>query len=140
MLGWSAEAVFVGMLGVVHLMLLTSSLLCGLVHDNGHLQSKDVVARSSWPRHPGVQVLLCIRHLMGANWRLLVRAWPTQRGAPLPLPAIMDLLANLYNEETPTSLPVRPAVLPWCWTRAEQGSRWPPVPRIWALRQPPLQC
>jgi hypothetical protein len=54
-----------------------------------------------------LQILACIHHLMGANWGLLLRAWPSARGAPLPLPAVLDLLANLYNSETPTELPVR---------------------------------
>jgi len=49
---------------------------------------------------------------MGANWRLLLQAWPTPRGAPLPLPAVMDLLANVFNAETPTTLPVRPRAQP----------------------------
>lgn len=54
-----------------------------------------------------VKTLFCTRLLMDVNWRLLVRAWPTERGAPLPVPAVMDLLANLYNAENPTQLPVR---------------------------------
>eukprot|EP00892_Ulva_mutabilis_P008523 jgi/Ulvmu1/6042/UM027_0019.1 len=56
-----------------------------------------------------VKALFCTRLLMDVNWRLLVRAWPTDRGAPLPVPAVMDLLANLYNAENPTQLPVTKA-------------------------------
>jgi hypothetical protein len=52
-------------------------------------------------------VLLCVHRLMGANWKLLVKAWPGRNGAPVPLQAVMDLLANLFNAEMPTSLPVR---------------------------------
>lgn len=59
-----------------------------------------------------VKTLFCTRLLMDVNWRLLVRAWPTERGAPLPVPAVMDLLANLYNAENPTQLPVRPHAPP----------------------------
>ena len=54
-----------------------------------------------------LHLLAALRALMAANWRLLLRAWPSDRGAPVPLPAVMDLLANAYNAETPTSLPVR---------------------------------
>lgn len=54
-----------------------------------------------------LSALLCTRQLMAANWRLLLQAWPSPRGAPLPLPAVMDLLANVFNAELPTSLPVR---------------------------------
>jgi hypothetical protein len=69
-----------------------------------------------------LKVLYCVRLLMDVNWRLLVKAWPTDRGAPLPLPAIMDLLANLYNAENPTELQVHlPTALlrghAWCSTR-----------------------
>ena len=64
-----------------------------------------------------LKAMLCTRLLMDVNWRLLVKAWPTERGAPLPVPAVMDLLANLYNAENPTQLPVR-SPLAYYWSAA----------------------
>ena len=58
-----------------------------------------------------LKVIFCVRLLMDVNWKLLIKAWPTDRGAPLPAAAIMDLLANLYNAENPTELNVRFSVL-----------------------------
>lgn len=53
-----------------------------------------------------LKVIFCVRLLMDVNWKLLIKVWPTDRGAPLPAAAIMDLLANLYNAENPTELNV----------------------------------
>jgi hypothetical protein len=73
-------------------------MFAGIAPDN-------VLPEPAWRFH--LQLLACVFRLMGQNWGLLVRAWPTGRGAPLPLPAVLDLLANVYNSETPTELPVR---------------------------------
>jgi hypothetical protein len=54
-----------------------------------------------------LKVIFCVRLLMDVNWKLLIKAWPTERGAPLPVAAIMDLFANIYNAENPTELEVR---------------------------------
>jgi hypothetical protein len=63
-----------------------------------------------------LKVIFCVRLLMDVNWKLLIKAWPTDRGAPLPAAAIMDLLANIYNAENPSELNVRslaPSHLPF---------------------------
>lgn len=67
--------------------------------------SEDYLGHEPWQFL--LKCLYCVRLLMDVNWKLLVKSWPTDRGAPLPLPAIMDLLANLYNAENPTELQVR---------------------------------
>lgn len=54
-----------------------------------------------------LSVVFCLRRLMLDNWQLLLRAWPTPRGAPVPVQAVMDILGNLYNTEEPTTLRVR---------------------------------
>ena len=60
-----------------------------------------------------LKVIFCVRLLMDVNWKLLIKAWPTDRGAPLPAAAIMDLLANLYNAENPTELNVSSSTDPF---------------------------
>lgn len=68
-----------------------------------------------------LKVIFCVRLLMDVNWKLLIKAWPTDRGAPFPAAAIMDLLANLYNAENPTELNVWPShsfysSISWNWS------------------------
>lgn len=50
----------------------------------------------------GYESTCSVRRVIGANWKLPVKARPGPNGALVPLPAAMDLLPNYFHEETPT--------------------------------------
>ena len=55
--------------------------------------------------HFFLSVLECTRRLLGVNWRTVMQEWDVGN-AGLPVPCMMDVLANLYNTNNPGQLPV----------------------------------
>ena len=55
--------------------------------------------------HFFLSVLDCTRRLLGVNWRTVMQEWEVG-SAGLPVPCMMDILANAYNTNQPAQLPV----------------------------------
>lgn len=70
--------------------------LAGLVPSGRSGSSRSLQHPAAWQFF--VRLLCCLRALQGAGWEGLVRDWvDREEGVPLPLPCVLDTLANLYN-------------------------------------------
>jgi hypothetical protein len=49
----------------------------------------------AWPFY--LQLLACLKGLLGSNWRATCKAWASPGGTLLPLQCAADLLGNVYN-------------------------------------------
>ncbi|PRW59673.1 early endosome antigen 1 isoform X2 [Chlorella sorokiniana] len=77
--------------------------LAGLAPSGGSGRSRSLQHPEAW--HFFVRLLCCLRALQGAGWDALAKEWAeSEEGVPLPLPCVMDVLANLFNTDAPALL------------------------------------
>ncbi|GLI60595.1 hypothetical protein VaNZ11_002742 [Volvox africanus] len=54
--------------------------------------------------HYFLHVLHCLRVLLSGTWRIVTKRWATPEGVQIPMPAVMDLVGNLFNVQSPGDL------------------------------------
>ncbi|KAG2444934.1 hypothetical protein HXX76_001670 [Chlamydomonas incerta] len=60
-----------------------------------------------WPSpawHFFLHTLHCLRILTGGTWRVLAKRWGSAEGVQIPMPAVLDLVGNLFNVQAPADL------------------------------------
>ncbi|GFR39671.1 hypothetical protein Agub_g142 [Astrephomene gubernaculifera] len=60
-----------------------------------------------WPSpawHFFLQVLHCLRVLLSGTWRVVARRWAAPEGVQIPMPAVLDLVGNIFNVQVPAEL------------------------------------
>ena len=67
-----------------------------------------------------LDILDCIRRLMGVNWRTILQQWENGN-AGLPVPCMMDALCNVYNTNNPANLAVVQSNLRYAITDGKLG-------------------
>ncbi|GIL91134.1 hypothetical protein Vretifemale_18794 [Volvox reticuliferus] len=54
--------------------------------------------------HFFLHVLHCLRVLLSGTWRIVTKRWATPDGVQIPMPAVLDLVGNLFNVQSPGDL------------------------------------
>eukprot|EP00198_Chlamydomonas_reinhardtii_P000344 XP_001689679.1 predicted protein [Chlamydomonas reinhardtii] len=60
-----------------------------------------------WPSpawHFFLHTLHCMRILTGGTWRVLAKRWGSPEGVQIPMPAVLDLVGNMFNVQAPGDL------------------------------------
>ncbi|KAG2448505.1 hypothetical protein HYH02_006396 [Chlamydomonas schloesseri] len=60
-----------------------------------------------WPSpawHFFLHTLHCLRILTAGTWRVLAKRWGSPEGVQIPMPAVLDLVGNMFNVQAPGDL------------------------------------